>query len=62
MAKSEGGKIAKPKARIDRAESLYREASAAFEKKEYSGIRPKVTAAQNMVDKARETLSNPDAS
>ena len=62
VAKSEGGKIAKPKARIDRAEALYREASAAFEKKEYSGIRPKVTAAQNMVDKARETLSNPDAS
>lgn len=61
LAKSEGGKIAKPKARIDRAEALYREAQAAFEKKEFTIIRPKVTAAQNMVDKAQEALSNPDA-
>jgi outer membrane lipoprotein SlyB len=61
LAKREGGKIAKPKARIDRAEALYKEAQAAFEKKEYAAIRPKVTAAQTMVDKAQETLSNPDA-
>ena len=61
LAKNEGGKIAKPKARADRAEALYKEAQAAFEKKEYSTIRPKVTAAQDMADKARELLANPDA-
>jgi len=60
VVKSEGGSVIKPKARTDRAEALYREAQSFFEKKEYSGIRPRVTAAQNMVDKAREMLANPD--
>lgn len=57
MAKSEGTNVTKPKGRIDRAESLYKEAQASFDKKEYTTIKPKITAAQNMVDKAREALS-----
>ena len=60
LSRSEGGKVAKPKARIDRAEALYKEAQSAFEKKDYAPIKPKVTAAQNMVEKARELLDNPD--
>lgn len=57
MANSEGTNVTKAKGRVDRAESLYKEAQASFDKKEYSPIKPKVTAAQNMVDKAREALS-----
>jgi outer membrane lipoprotein SlyB len=57
MAKSEGTNVSKPKSRIDRAENLYKEAQAAFDKKEYMTIKPKITAAQNMVEKAREALS-----
>jgi outer membrane lipoprotein SlyB len=57
LAKSEGGKITKPKARIDRANALYQEAQVAFDKKEYTSIKPKVTAAQSMVDKARELMA-----
>ncbi len=61
MAKSEGTNVTKPKGRIDRAENLYKEALAAFDKKEYTMIRPKITAAQNMVEKAREALSEAQA-
>jgi hypothetical protein len=57
MAKSEGTNVTKAKGRIDRAESLYKEAQASFDTKEFGTIKPKVTAAQNMVDKAREALS-----
>lgn len=57
LAKGEGGAVAKPKARIDRANTLYLEAQAAFDKKEYATIKPKVTAALSMVDKARETMA-----
>ena len=57
MAGSEGTNITKPKGRIDRAENLYKEAQESFDKKEYGTIKPKITAAQNMVDKAREALS-----
>ncbi len=57
MARSEGTNVTKPKGRIDRAESLYKEAQASFDKKEYTTIKPKITAAQNMVEKAREALS-----
>ncbi|RPI40723.1 MAG: hypothetical protein EHM53_00850 [Methanoregulaceae archaeon] len=57
MAKSEGTNVSKPKGRIDRAENLYKEAQASFDRKEYTTIKPKITAAQNMVDKAREALS-----
>jgi len=57
VAKDEGAKIEKPKARLDRAEKLYREAQAAFDKKEFSSIKPRVTAAQSMVDKARELMA-----
>jgi uncharacterized protein YcfJ len=57
MAKSEGANVTKPKGRIDRAENMYKEAQASFDKKEYTTIKPKITAAQNMVDKAREALS-----
>jgi uncharacterized protein YcfJ len=57
MAKSEGTNVSKPKGRIDRAENLYKEAQASFDRKEYGLIRPKITAAQNMVEKAREALS-----
>ena len=56
LANSEGANISKPKARIDRAEKLYEEAMASFEKRDYAAVKPKVTAAQGMVDKARETL------
>ncbi|MDD1696950.1 MAG: hypothetical protein LUQ36_01155 [Methanoregula sp.] len=57
MAKCEGVNIAKAKGRIDRADSLYKEAQASFDKKEYTMIKPKITASQNMVEKAREALS-----
>jgi outer membrane lipoprotein SlyB len=57
VAKSEGAKIEKSKARFDRAEKLFQEAQAAFDKKEYMSIKPKVTAAQSMVDKARELMA-----
>lgn len=57
MAGSEGTNVTKPKGRIDRAENLYKEAQAAFDRKEFSTIKPKITAAQNMVEKAREALS-----
>ena len=57
MARSEGTNVTKPKGRIDRAENLFKEAQASFDKKEYATIKPKITAAQNMVDKAREALS-----
>lgn len=57
MAGSEGANVTKPKGRIDRAEVLYKEAQADFEKKEFGTIKPKITAARTMVDKAREALS-----
>ena len=57
MAKCEGTNVTKAKGRIDRADSLYKEAQASFDKKEYAMIKPKITASQNMVDKAREALS-----
>ena len=55
MAKSEG--TTKAKGRIDRADALYKEAQASFDKNEYGTIKPKITAAENMVQKAREALS-----
>lgn len=58
MAQSEGTNVTKAKGRIDRADSLYKEAQASFDKKEFGTIRPKVTAAENMVEKAREALSD----
>jgi len=57
MAKSEGSDVTKAKGRIDRADALYKEAQASFDKQDYGTIKPKITAAQNMVDKAREALS-----
>ncbi|MCK9581286.1 MAG: hypothetical protein M0Q92_12685, partial [Methanoregula sp.] len=51
MAKSEGTNVTKAKGRIDRAEALYKEAQGSFDKKEYGTIKPKITAAQNMVEK-----------
>jgi len=57
MAKSAGTNVVKAKGRIDRAEALYKEAQASFDKKEYGTVRPKITAAQNMVEKAQEALS-----
>jgi outer membrane lipoprotein SlyB len=57
MAKCEGTSVTKAKGRIDRADSLYKEAQASFDKKEYAMIKPKITASQNMVVKAREALS-----
>jgi len=57
MAKCEGVNIVKAKGRVDRADSLYEEAQASFDKKEYTMIKPKITASQNMVEKAREALS-----
>jgi outer membrane lipoprotein SlyB len=57
MAQSEGTNVTKAKGRIDRAEALYKEAQASFDKREYGTVRPKITAAQNMVAKAQEALS-----
>jgi outer membrane lipoprotein SlyB len=57
MAQSEGASVTKAKGRIDRAEGLYKEAQASFDQKEFGTVRPKITAAQNMVQKAREALS-----
>ena len=56
MAKSEGSNVTKARGRIDRAESLYKEAQASFDRKDYTTIKPKIIASQNMVDKAREAL------
>jgi len=56
MANSEGTNVTKAKGRIDRAESLYKEAQDSFDKKEYMTVKPKVTASENMVEKAREAL------
>jgi len=57
MAKSEGSDVTKAKGRIDRADALYKEAQASFDKQDYGTIKPKITAAHNLVDKAREALS-----
>ncbi len=57
MAKCEGTNVTKAKGRIDRADSLYKEAQASFDRKEFAMIKPKITASRNMVDKAREALS-----
>jgi hypothetical protein len=57
LARSEGTDVTKPKGRIDRAENLYKEAQASFNKKECPLIKAKAAAAQDMVDKAREALS-----
>jgi outer membrane lipoprotein SlyB len=57
MAKSEGADVTKAKGRIDRADALYKEAQASLDKKEFGIIRPKITAAESMVAKAREALS-----
>jgi hypothetical protein len=57
MAKSEGTNVTKAMGRIDRADALYKEAQASFDKKEYATLKPKIIAAQNIVDKAREALS-----
>jgi len=57
MATCEGSNVTKAKGRIDRAESLYKEAQSSFGRKEYTAIKPKITASRNMVEKAREALS-----
>ena len=57
MAKCEGANVTKAKGRIDRAESLYKEAQILFEKRDFTMVKPKITAAQNMVEKAREALA-----
>ncbi len=57
MAKCEGSNVTKARGRIDRAESLYKDAQSAFDRKEYTTIKPKITASRNMVEKAREALS-----
>ena len=57
MPKCEGVNIAKAMGQIDQADSLYKEARVSFDKKEYTVIKPKITASQNMVEKAREALS-----
>lgn len=61
MAKSEGADVTKAKGRIDRADVLYKEAQASFDKKEFATIKPKITAAESMVGKAREALSEAQA-
>jgi phosphoenolpyruvate carboxylase len=57
MAKCEGANVTKAKGRIDRAESLYKEAQILFGKRDFTMVKPKITAAQNMVEKAREALA-----
>ena len=57
LAKDEGTDITKPKARIDRAQNLYKEAQDALAKNDYPSIKPRITAAEAMVEKAKETLS-----
>ena len=57
MAGIEGTNVTKAKGRIERAESLYKEAQASFDKKEFGLIKPKVIATRNIVDMARQALS-----
>ena len=57
MAKYEGSNVTIARGRIERAENFYKEAQASFEKNDYTAIKPRITAARNMVDKAREALS-----
>jgi len=49
--------LIKARERIDRAESLYKNAQSSFDRKDYLTIKPKIPAARNMGDKAREALS-----
>ena len=56
MAGSEGTNVTKAKGRIERADSLYKEAQVSFDKKEFGMIKPKVTAAQDIVEMARKAL------
>jgi outer membrane lipoprotein SlyB len=56
MAESGGTNVTKAKGQIERAESLYKEAQASFDKKEFGLIKPKVTATQNIVEMARQAL------
>ena len=57
MAQCEGSNLTKARGRIARAESLYKDVQASFDRKDYLTIKPKIPAARNMVDKAREALS-----
>jgi len=56
MAGSEGTSVTKAKGRIERAESLDKEAQASFDKKEFGMIKLKVTVTPNIVEMARQAL------
>ena len=60
MAKCEGANVTKAKGRIDRAESLYKEAQILFEKRDFTMVKPKITAVSEHGRKGtRSTRGNP---
>jgi outer membrane protein assembly factor BamD (BamD/ComL family) len=56
LAELEGIDVQKSKARVDRAEKLYDEASDAMEKGDLMVAKAKIRAAKNMVERAKELL------
>jgi hypothetical protein len=52
----EGSDVRKSKIRAERAEKLYYEAKEAMKDRDYSMVRAKMRASNNMIEKARELL------
>jgi outer membrane lipoprotein SlyB len=52
----EGSDVRKSKIRVERAETLYHEAKEAMKDRDYSMVRAKMRASNNMIEKARELL------
>jgi hypothetical protein len=52
----EGSDVRRSKIRVERAEKLYHEAKEAMKDRDYSMVRAKMRASNNMIEKARELL------
>ncbi len=58
LAAAEGRDVKKPRARTDRAETLYHEAEAALEDSNHAVVKAKAKAARAMVEGAQELLDS----